>query len=319
MSALAMPFIDNDLLWSSDHDGKMVDLSSCLQDASVAIGTQSPATSASTSTSAALGELSQSDLTNLVPSVTNSNEQDTSNIGDADDIFKHLNDTTAIEIENILSEFNNPPYIKQEENNNTISNDQSSRSHSPQRSPTIAELGRKFTIAAANPILAEKLATPSEQNLNPSTPDGGRQLATLTPKTEKVLRSISDRGHQILFSICKCLNRKKKSLFFFWTIYVVIKKKNRLLSKRHTRVNGNGHTTLVHQFPNTSDFHNLLEILDFEENIRSLPYLSCHPKEKGSTLPTFVIILGLNLSIGLGFLTTYCRKYKTYIARGIIS
>lgn len=31
MSALAMPFIDNDLLWSSDHDGKMVDLSSCLQ------------------------------------------------------------------------------------------------------------------------------------------------------------------------------------------------------------------------------------------------------------------------------------------------
>lgn len=29
--SLAMPFIDNDLLWCPDNDGKMVDLSSCLQ------------------------------------------------------------------------------------------------------------------------------------------------------------------------------------------------------------------------------------------------------------------------------------------------
>lgn len=78
-----------------------------LKDASVAIGTQSPATS--TTTSAALGELSQSDLTNLVPS---GNTTENGQIGDTDDIFKHLSDTTAIEIESILSEFNNTPYIK---------------------------------------------------------------------------------------------------------------------------------------------------------------------------------------------------------------
>ncbi|ENN72637.1 hypothetical protein YQE_10735, partial [Dendroctonus ponderosae] len=184
MSALAMPFIDNDLLWSSDHDGKMVDLSSCLQDASVAIGTQSAATSTSTSSTAALGELSQSDLTSLVPSLTNNSGHDSNQIADTDDIFKHLSDTTAIEIESILSEFNSTPYIKQEENNNTITNDNGSTRDSPQRSPNIAELGRKFTIAAANPILAEKLATPSE-GLNLGGQDGGAHLATLTPKIEK--------------------------------------------------------------------------------------------------------------------------------------
>ncbi|CAH1134499.1 unnamed protein product [Ceutorhynchus assimilis] len=202
MSALAMPFIDNDLLWSSDHDGKMVDLSSCLQDASVAIGTQSPATSASTSSSAALGELSQSDLTNLVPAMADDNGHEDAHMEDSetDDIFKHLSDTTAIEIENILSEFNNTPYIKQEENNNTISTDQCSNPDSPQRSPSIAELGRKFTIAAANPILAEKLATPSDQTLNLSNAqdDSGRQLAMLTPKLEKVDKEQNNYLHQLL-------------------------------------------------------------------------------------------------------------------------
>ncbi|XP_066151390.1 ecdysone-induced protein 74EF isoform X1 [Euwallacea fornicatus] len=195
MSALAMPFIDNDLLWSSDHDGKMVDLASCLQDASVAVGTQSAATHANTNSSAALGELSQSDLTSLVPSANQHGPE-----GDTDDIFKHLSDTTAIEIESILSEFNNTPYIKQEENNNTISNEQvSSNPDSPQRSPTIAELGRKFTIAAANPILAEKLATPSEQSINLSAQDsGGRHLATLTPKVEKVDKEQNNYLHQLL-------------------------------------------------------------------------------------------------------------------------
>ncbi|XP_050304217.1 ecdysone-induced protein 74EF isoform X2 [Anthonomus grandis grandis] len=198
MSALAMPFIDNDLLWSSDHDGKMVDLSSCLQDASVAIGTQSPATSAS---STALGELCQSDLTNFVPPMTHEGVADNAPMGDADDIFKHLSDTTAIEIEHILSEFNTT-YIK-EENNNTIANDQCSSSNpdSPQRSPSIAELGRKFTIAAANPILAEKLATPSDQSLNLTTAHAstdGRQLATLTPKVEKVDKEQNNYLHQLL-------------------------------------------------------------------------------------------------------------------------
>ncbi|KAJ8932976.1 hypothetical protein NQ314_014308 [Rhamnusium bicolor] len=107
--SLAMPFIDNDLLWSSDHDGKMVDLSSCLQDASVAIGQQNAATGTN---GGGLGELSQSDLSSLVPPMPEGPMSDT------DDIFKHLSDTTAIEIENILSEFSQTTYIKQEENNN---------------------------------------------------------------------------------------------------------------------------------------------------------------------------------------------------------
>jgi hypothetical protein len=43
----------------------------------------------------------------------------------------------------------------------------------------------KFTIAAANPILAEKLATPSEQNVQQNSNSNRPQLAPLTPKIEK--------------------------------------------------------------------------------------------------------------------------------------
>lgn len=79
--------------------------------------------------------------------------------------------------------------FQQEENNNTITNEHGSSRDSPQRSPNIAELGRKFTIAAANPILAEKLATPSE-GLNLGGQDGGAHLATLTPKIEKGKKTV---------------------------------------------------------------------------------------------------------------------------------
>ncbi|KAJ8932919.1 hypothetical protein NQ318_005995 [Aromia moschata] len=150
--SLAMPFIDNDLLWSSDHDGKMVDLSSCLQDASVAIGQQNVATGTS---GGGLGELSQSDLSSLVPPLPEGQMADT------EDIFKHLSDTTAIEIESILSEFSQTPYIK-----------------------VMLEM-KKYTMAAANPILAEKLSTPSDQTIQPHATNGRPQLAPLTPKIEK--------------------------------------------------------------------------------------------------------------------------------------
>ncbi|CAH1110313.1 unnamed protein product [Psylliodes chrysocephalus] len=194
--SLAMPFIDNDLLWSSDHDGKMVDLSSCLQDASVATGQQNGATGASGS----LGELSQSDLSSLVPHMQEPNMNDT------DDIFRHLSDTTAIEIENILSEFSQTPYIKQEENNNapTPSNEDSvPNSPTDQKSSQALLEMRKFTIAAANPILAEKLSTPSEQNLTQlaNVTNGLRsQLAPLIPKIEKVDKEQNNYNqlHQLL-------------------------------------------------------------------------------------------------------------------------
>ncbi|XP_072390594.1 uncharacterized protein Eip74EF isoform X1 [Diabrotica undecimpunctata] len=188
--SLAMPFIDNDLLWSSDHDGKMVDISSCLQDASVAIGQQNAATGAN-----GLGELSQSDLSSLVVPVMHD-----PNMAD-EDIFKHLSDTTAIEIESILRDISQTTYIKQEEPNS--SHDESD-AHSPsdQKSAQVLLEMRKYTIAAANPILAEKLATPTEQSLTQlcTSPTSRSQLAPLTPKLEKVDKEQNNYNqlHQLL-------------------------------------------------------------------------------------------------------------------------
>ncbi|KAJ3665602.1 hypothetical protein Zmor_001093 [Zophobas morio] len=175
--SLAMPFIDNDLLWSSDHDGKMVDISSCLQDASVPGAQQN-------TTGMGLGELSQSDLSSLVPPLPEAN------IADNEDIFKHLSDTTSIEIDTLLNEFNSTPFIKQEENNNIpncAADEASGNSATHQKSAQVMLEMRslKYTIAAANPILAEKLATPSEQNIQPSNNGSRPQLAPLTPKVEK--------------------------------------------------------------------------------------------------------------------------------------
>ncbi|XP_056632937.1 ecdysone-induced protein 74EF isoform X1 [Diorhabda sublineata] len=189
--SLVMPFIDNDLLWSSDHDGKMVDISSCLQDASVAVGQQNVATGAN-----GLGELSQSDLNTLVePPMQEPNIAD-------EDIFKHLSDTTAIEIESILSEFSQTTYIKQEENNNSPNDDPDNNSSSDQKSAQVLLEMRKYTIAAANPILAEKLSTPSEQNLTQLGPSSGSrsQLAPLIPKVEKVDKEQNNYNqlHQLL-------------------------------------------------------------------------------------------------------------------------
>nr|CAH7728042.1 unnamed protein product [Callosobruchus chinensis] len=115
MSLAAMPFIDNDLLWSSDHDGKMVDLTSCLQDASVAVDQQNPPTSgAAVSTSSTpvppqnngMNELAHSDLSSLVPTIAEPH------INDQEDIFRHLpEDTATIDLDSIfMAEF--PGYIK---------------------------------------------------------------------------------------------------------------------------------------------------------------------------------------------------------------
>ncbi|XP_044728683.1 ecdysone-induced protein 74EF isoform X1 [Chrysoperla carnea] len=160
--SLAMPFIDDDLLWCPDNDGKMVDLSSCLQD-SVAVGQQTVAM-------ANLGELTQSDLTSLSTGLSEENEQ----INDTEDIFKQLNDTNFEFIFNDLTNGNhsNGVEIKQEENNNNLPNQQYD-----QNVPTLNNISdntkslllemrtvsKKFTIAAANPLLAEKLASPSVQ------------------------------------------------------------------------------------------------------------------------------------------------------------
>ncbi|XP_017768843.1 PREDICTED: ecdysone-induced protein 74EF-like [Nicrophorus vespilloides] len=187
--SLAMPFIDNDLLWCPDNDGKMVDLSSCLQDAaSVAIGQQTTATGGG---GGSLGELSQSDLSSLVPAIQ---EEQGGHMPDTEDIFKHLTDP-SFELDNLLNEFNSHE-IKQEENNNNIPNmDHTVSSSSIQQKNNtqvmleMRSTAIKFTIAAANPLLAEKLAAPTSQNSALSTTNSVTQtrpqMAPLTPKIEK--------------------------------------------------------------------------------------------------------------------------------------
>ncbi|GJQ74591.1 Eip74EF [Trypoxylus dichotomus] len=172
--SLAMPFIDNDLLWCPDNDGNMVDLSACLQDAaSVAVGQQNSATNsaATTSNSGGLGELTQSDLSSLVPSLQEEPEQ----MGDTEDIFKQL--SVPFELDNFLDEINNQ--VKQEENNNVPAEQSANNSHIPHKSV-------KYPIAAANPLLAQKLALPtgSQAPLMPSSASNG-QMALLIPKVEK--------------------------------------------------------------------------------------------------------------------------------------
>ncbi|KRT82193.1 hypothetical protein AMK59_3202, partial [Oryctes borbonicus] len=171
--SLAMPFIDNDLLWCPDNDGNMVDLSACLQDAaSVAVGQQNSATNsaASTSNGGGLGELSQSDLSSLVPSLQEEPEQ----MGDTEDIFKQL--SVPFELDNFLDEINNQ--VKQEENNNVPAEQSANNSNIPHKSI-------KYPIAAANPLLAQKLAIPtgSQAPMMPSSANNG-QMTLLTPKVE---------------------------------------------------------------------------------------------------------------------------------------
>lgn len=62
----------------------------------MAVGQQNMATGGG------LGELSQSDLSSLVPGL----QEEAEPIGDTEDIFKQLNDS-SFELDNLLNEFNN--------------------------------------------------------------------------------------------------------------------------------------------------------------------------------------------------------------------
>lgn len=85
--------------------------------------------------------------------------------------------------------------IQQEENNNNIPNSNnehpahSSASQQKGAQVTVEMRSLKFTIAAANPLLAEKLAQPTgqmQQQQLPNPTSGNRpQLAPLVPKVEK--------------------------------------------------------------------------------------------------------------------------------------
>jgi E74-like factor 1/2/4 len=92
-----MPFIDDDLLWCPDNDGKMVDLTQCLQEAANGAQQQQQQQQQQNQNigNTGLGELSQSDLTGLVSSLDEDTEED---------LFKQLGEST-FELDNFFTDF----------------------------------------------------------------------------------------------------------------------------------------------------------------------------------------------------------------------
>ncbi|CAF4838213.1 unnamed protein product [Pieris macdunnoughi] len=185
-----MPFIEDEW-WSAENEGRMVDLSNCLQEA-VANGQTTAQMQIQMATS--LGELSQAELSNFVGGLTL--EADSSEAADPDDILKQLGETAFDNFDTFFTDLTNatasavPPIeIKQEENNNIspasgsqlqgsyyqqtnqliLPNNGQQRLQQLLRSGTSAinsavtntiNNGR-YNIASANPLLAEKLAATS--------------------------------------------------------------------------------------------------------------------------------------------------------------
>ncbi|XP_054273368.1 ecdysone-induced protein 74EF isoform X2 [Macrosteles quadrilineatus] len=151
-----MPFIDDDLLWDNDSDGKIPDLSQCLAN----------------ETSNSLGELSSNVLSELDSQLDN----------EAEDIFNQLADP-SFELEQFF-DFNEEKFLSLHEtckslltrsalpkyNNHQLLLEENNNSVAAKNPATVALLQEihknsqrvsKLNIAAANPLLAEKLATPA--------------------------------------------------------------------------------------------------------------------------------------------------------------
>ncbi|XP_049887959.1 ecdysone-induced protein 74EF isoform X2 [Pectinophora gossypiella] len=186
-----MPFIEDEW-WSAENEGRMVDLSNCLQDAVVAAGGQAAAQLQQMASS--LGELSQAELTNIVGGLSLEQEQDAA---DPDDILKQLGETAFDNFDTFFTDLTNatasnvpPVEIKQEENNNISSPASGSQLHGSyyntnnqitlpnngqQRLQQLLRSGTnainnvvanninngRYNIASQNPLLAEKLAATS--------------------------------------------------------------------------------------------------------------------------------------------------------------
>ncbi|XP_072935375.1 uncharacterized protein Eip74EF isoform X2 [Epargyreus clarus] len=186
-----MPFIEDEW-WSAENEGRMVDLSNCLQDAVTAGGQAAAQLQLQMATS--LGELSQAELSNIVGGLTL--EADGSEAADPDDILKQLGETAFDNFDTFFTDLTNstasavpPVEIKQEENNN-ISSASGSQLQGPYYQPSnqislpnngqqrLQQLLRsgtsainnavanninngRYNIASANPLLAEKLAATS--------------------------------------------------------------------------------------------------------------------------------------------------------------
>ncbi|XP_063393037.1 ecdysone-induced protein 74EF isoform X3 [Cydia fagiglandana] len=174
-----MPFIEDEW-WSAENEGRMVDLSNCLQDAVAAASGQAAAQLQQMATS--LGELSQAELSNIVGGLTL--EPDVTEAADPDDILKQLGETAFDNFDTFFTDLTNattvPPIeIKQEENNNISPpgssnhiqnsyyqpNQLSIPNNGQQRLQQLLRSGsginNRYNIASANPLLAEKLAATS--------------------------------------------------------------------------------------------------------------------------------------------------------------
>ncbi|XP_032526157.1 ecdysone-induced protein 74EF isoform X3 [Danaus plexippus] len=186
-----MPFIEDEW-WSAGNEGRMVDLSNCLQDAVTASG--QTATQLQLQMATSLGELSQAELSNFVGGLTL--EADGSEAADPDDILKQLGETAFDNFDTFFTDLTNstataapPVEIKQEENNNVSSASSSQLQNSyyqqssqlslpnngQQRLQQLLRSGTsainhavanninngRYNIASANPLLAEKLAATS--------------------------------------------------------------------------------------------------------------------------------------------------------------
>ncbi|XP_044021163.1 ecdysone-induced protein 74EF isoform X2 [Aphidius gifuensis] len=159
-----MPFIDDELLWCPDNDGKMVDLTQCLQEN----GTGQSV------------EFSSMDLSALVgaPSETPQNVPVRDDNGDMSSVnedtlqsFDTL-DTFLRELQADLAEASQPTSTTSTTINNNIS----------------CRRQMRYNIAAANPLLAEKLAAPSSQ-ISPSSLNSYSARAEI--KTENIMTGSS--------------------------------------------------------------------------------------------------------------------------------
>ncbi|KAF7387874.1 hypothetical protein HZH66_010641 [Vespula vulgaris] len=125
-----MPFIDDELLWCPDNDGKMVDLTQCLQESSTGQSVEFSAM-----------ELSALVGTPAAPNVPAEESEGMSNVT-GEEPFDTL-DTFLRELQADLAEASQP---------------------SSTTTPLTNSCRRqRYNIAAANPLLAEKLAAPSSQ------------------------------------------------------------------------------------------------------------------------------------------------------------
>ncbi|XP_076228152.1 ecdysone-induced protein E74 isoform X4 [Nomia melanderi] len=151
-----MPFIDDELLWCPDNDGKMVDLTQCLQESSTGQSV----------------EFSPMELSALVgtPAAPNMPAEEGEGMAGVtgEEPFDTL-DTFLRELQADLAEASQPT--------------------STTSSVTASCRRQRYNIAAANPLLAEKLAAPSSQTSPASIPYATRaeiKTENIQPETSKV-------------------------------------------------------------------------------------------------------------------------------------